>query len=131
MKVIPNPLNGAGTWEYLIFSLIAAIATIAKNQPTPDPNANAVASAIDEYCLSCINKAPPRIEQLTAISGRKIPNAPYKDGDNFSTIISTSWTMEAITAINIIKLKNERSVLAKSSEIQVNAPSFNIWFSSK
>ena len=40
MKVIPSPLNGAGTFEYLIFSRIAAIATIAKNQPTPEPKPN-------------------------------------------------------------------------------------------
>ena len=38
INVIPSPLNGAGTFEYAIFSLIAAIATIAKNQPTPEPN---------------------------------------------------------------------------------------------
>ena len=37
IKVIPNPLSGAGTFEYAIFSLIAAIPTIAKSQPTPDP----------------------------------------------------------------------------------------------
>jgi hypothetical protein len=37
INVIPNPLKGAGTFEYLIFSRIAAIANIAKNQPIPDP----------------------------------------------------------------------------------------------
>lgn len=76
MNVIPKPLNGAGTFEYLIFSLIAAIATIAKNQPNPDPKPNTVASAMFAYCLSCINKEPPKIEQFTAINGKKIPNAP-------------------------------------------------------
>ncbi len=49
INVIPNPLSGAGTLEYLIFSLIAAIPTIAKNQPTPEPNAKEVASIIVEY----------------------------------------------------------------------------------
>ena len=37
IKVIPKPLSGAGIFEYAIFSLMAAIPTIAKNQPTPDP----------------------------------------------------------------------------------------------
>ena len=45
--VIPSPLNAGGTFEYLIFSLIAAIPTIAKNQPTPDPRPNTVASTIE------------------------------------------------------------------------------------
>ena len=76
MNVIPNPFSGAGTLEYLIFSLIAAMATMAKNQPTPEPIPNEVASPMFAYCLSCINNAPPRIEQFTAINGRKIPNAP-------------------------------------------------------
>ena len=39
IKVMPKPFRGAGTFEYAIFSLIAAIATIAKNHPTPEPNA--------------------------------------------------------------------------------------------
>ena len=43
IKVIPKPLKGAGTFEYLIFSRIAAIATIASNQPIPEPKANDVA----------------------------------------------------------------------------------------
>ena len=38
INVIPKPRNGAGTLEYLIFSRIAAIATIAKNQPIPELN---------------------------------------------------------------------------------------------
>ena len=38
IKVMPKPFRGAGTFEYAIFSLIAAIATIAKNHPTPEPN---------------------------------------------------------------------------------------------
>ena len=43
MKVIPNPRNGAGTFEYRIFSLIAEIAMIASAQPTPEPSPNTVA----------------------------------------------------------------------------------------
>ncbi len=37
IKVIPKPLSGAGTFEYAIYSLIAAIATMSKNLPTPEP----------------------------------------------------------------------------------------------
>ena len=37
IKVIPKPFNGSGILEYVIFSLIAAIATIAKYQPIPEP----------------------------------------------------------------------------------------------
>ena len=37
INVIPKPLKGPGTFEYLIFSLIAAIKTTAMNQPTPEP----------------------------------------------------------------------------------------------
>ena len=46
INVIPKPLKGAGTFEYLIFSLIAAIPTIAKNQPNPEPRPKTVASVI-------------------------------------------------------------------------------------
>ena len=38
IKVIPKPFKGRGTFEYAIFSLIEAIATIARNHPIPDPN---------------------------------------------------------------------------------------------
>ena len=37
IKVIPKPFKGSGIFEYVIFSLIAAIATIARNHPIPDP----------------------------------------------------------------------------------------------
>ena len=46
--VIPSPLRAGGTFEYLIFSLMAAIPTIAKNQPTPEPSPKTVASIILE-----------------------------------------------------------------------------------
>ena len=36
INVIPKPLKGAGTFEYRIFSRIAAIAKIAKNHPIPE-----------------------------------------------------------------------------------------------
>jgi len=44
MNVIPNPRSGEGMLEYRIFSRIAAIATIAKNQPKPEPRENAITS---------------------------------------------------------------------------------------
>ena len=50
--------------------------------------------------------------QFTAISGKKIPRALYKDGANLSTIISTNCTIEAITAINKIKLKKLKSIFS-------------------
>lgn len=90
IKVIPSPRKAGGTFEYLIFSRIAAIPTIAKNQPTPEPNPNDVACAKLWYSLSCINNDPPRMAQFTAISGRKIPSEEYSVGENFSTIISTN-----------------------------------------
>ena len=37
INAIPVPCNDLGTCEYLIFSLIAAIPTIASNQPKPEP----------------------------------------------------------------------------------------------
>jgi len=40
-KAIPSPLIAGGTAEYLIFSLIAAMAIIAKNQPNPPPKPKA------------------------------------------------------------------------------------------
>ena len=47
--------------------------------------------------------------QFTAISGRNIPKELYNEGENFSTIISTSCTIDAITAINNINVKNDKS----------------------
>jgi len=38
MNVIPKPFRGAGMFEYEIFSLMEAMAKMAKNQPTPEPN---------------------------------------------------------------------------------------------
>jgi hypothetical protein len=122
MNEIPSPLNGAGIFEYLIFSLIAAIPMIAMAQPTPEPTPNTVACASVGYSLSCIKSEPPKIAQFTAIRGRKIPSELYKAGENFSMIISTNCVIEAIVAINIMKLKKLRSISAKEGEIQLNAP---------
>ena len=36
---IPSPRKGAGICEYFIFSLMAAMAVMARNQPTPEPTA--------------------------------------------------------------------------------------------
>ncbi len=45
MKVIPRPFRPSGTCEYVIFSRIAAIATIAIAQPTPEPTPKTTLSA--------------------------------------------------------------------------------------
>ena len=74
IKVIPIPLSGAGMFEYFSFSRIAAIPTIASNQPIPEPKPKAVASPMLAYPLSCMNRDAPMMAQFTAINGRKIPN---------------------------------------------------------
>ncbi len=122
IKVIPNPRRGAGTLEYFSFSRIAAIPTMARNQPTPEPKPNTVASVRLAYSRSCMNSAPPRIAQFTAISGRKIPRELYRAGENFSMIISTNCTMEAITAMNMMKVRKLRSISARAGLIHFNAP---------
>lgn len=74
MKAIPKPLKAGGTLEYLIFSRIAAIAMIAKNQPKPPPKPKATVS--DKlYSLDTIKRDPPNIAQFTVIKGKKIPSA--------------------------------------------------------
>ena len=67
---------GSGIGWFLAIVAIAAIATIAKNQPIPDPNPYTAASETPEKSLICMTREPPRIAQLTAISGKKIPNDP-------------------------------------------------------
>ena len=129
IKVIPKPLRGAGIFEYRNFSRVADKATIARNQPTPEPNPKTVASPKVAYSLSCINNAPPKIEQFTAMSGKNMPKEVYNAGAYFSTIISTSCTMEAMVAINMIKLRKLRSIVAKSDDSQLSAPAFNTYFS--
>ena len=65
--------------------------------------------------------------QFTAISGKKIPNELYKEGENFSTIISTNCTMVAMVAMNMINDKKLKSYSAYSGPNQANAPSCNIY----
>ena len=45
IKVIPNPRSGAGMCEYFNRSRMAATATMASAQPTPEPTPKVVASA--------------------------------------------------------------------------------------
>ena len=71
-----------------------------------------------------MKRAPPRMEQFTAISGKKIPKAPYNAGENRSTTISTNCTIEAMTAMKRMKLKKLKSIEAYSAPSQVSAPSF-------
>ena len=66
---------------------MAAIATMAQNQPIPLPKPKTVASVIPIKFLSCMNSEPPRIAQFTAIRGKKIPNAVDRPCENFSTVI--------------------------------------------
>ncbi len=95
---------------------------IANHQPIPLPNAKKKLSPNVCSSLSCMNSEAPIIAQLTAINGKKIPSELYNDGKNFSIIISTNCTIAAITAINIIKLKNPRSTLASEGLIKDKAP---------
>lgn len=108
-NAIPSPLSGPGTSLYLIFSRIAAMAMMAKNQPNPPPKPNATDSE-KLYSFDTINSDPPKMAQFTVISGKKIPRELYNAGENFSTTISTNCTIDAITAIKRINLKKVRSM---------------------
>ena len=90
INVIPNPFNGFGIFEYSSFSRIAAIPTIARSHPIPEPKEYAVAIPILANSRCCIKREPPRIAQLTAMRGRNIPNEEYSAGLNRSITISTS-----------------------------------------
>ena len=103
---------------------MAAIPTIASNQPIPEPRAYTTVSPTDSNPLPCINNDAPNIAQFTAISGKNIPSALYNAGANFSTIISNNCTIEATTAMNNMKVRKLKSTEAKSGLIQVRAPSF-------
>ena len=114
INVIPNPCNGLGTSLYSIFSRIAPMDMMASVHPSPEPNAYTSASiTLPIYCeldgsrliLCCIKSEAPMMAQFTAISGRKIPSAAYSEGDYLSTIISTSCTIPAMTAIKRMKLR--------------------------
>lgn len=123
MKAMPKPFNGAGILEYFSFSRIAAIPTIARHQPIPEPAAKVVASAKVEYSLSCMNKEAPMMAQFTAINGKKMPKDEYKEGEYLSTIISTSCTIAAMTAMNMMKLKKLKSTSAKAGLSHESPPS--------
>jgi hypothetical protein len=63
--------------------------------------------------------------QLTAISGRNIPNELYSAGENFSITISTSCTNDAITAMKIMNERKLKSIDANSGPSQLKAPSLS------
>lgn len=81
--VIPSPFSPLGILEYFNLKRMAAIVTIAKANPAPELNPKTVDSP-NVYPRSAINNDAPRMEQFTAISGRKIPNELYKAGLNLS-----------------------------------------------
>ena len=56
MNVMPRPRSGAGTFEYAIFSRTAANATIASNQPMPEPNAYTTALPRSVMALERLTK---------------------------------------------------------------------------
>ena len=123
INVIPNPLNPTGTLLYFIFSLIPAKAMTANAKPIPEPKPNTTLSG-NVYDLSTIKSDPPSIAQFTAIKGKKIPNELYNAGENFSTTISTNWTIVAIVAINIMNERKLRSYSANSGPIHSNGLGF-------
>ncbi len=99
---------------------------MAKNHPTPEPNPNTDACPNVAYSLSCINNAPPKMEQLTAISGKKMPSDAYNAGTYFSITISTNCTIDAMVAMNMMKLKKLKSTVARLGDIHAMAPAFKI-----
>lgn len=129
IKVMPMPLNGLGTLLKSNRSLMAARHVIANSHPMPDPAPYTVAVNALGNSLCCMNKTAPNIAQFTAINGKNIPNELYREGEYFSITISRICTSAAITAINIIKPRNDRSVEAYSSPSQLSAPGRRIyWF---
>ena len=66
-----------------------------------------------------MNIEPPNMEQLTAISGKNMPNLLYSEGLNLSITISTNCTAAAIVAINAIKVKNDK-LTSEKAEIPVH-----------
>ncbi len=65
---------------------------------------------------------PPRIAQLTAISGRNTPSALNSAGTKRSSTISTICTSAAMVAMKHRKRRKPRSVAERSSLIHVSAP---------
>gem|GEM_PF-4319813 len=78
------------------------------NHPNPPPKAKAI-DCDKVYSLVTMNIDPARMAQFTVISGKKIPNELYNDGDTFSITISTNCTIDAITAIKSINFKKVKS----------------------
>lgn len=113
-NAIPKPRNGGGTCEYLIFSLIAASATMAKNHPKPPPKPKATDSP-NVYSRDTINREPPKMAQFTVINGRNIPSELYSAGEVFSITISTNCTIDAMTAMNKINRKKVKSIPPSAS----------------
>ena len=66
---------------------------------------------------------PPRITQLTAISGRNTPSVVYSAGRKRSTAISTTCVAAAMVPMKRMKARKLRSTLASAGEIQASAPS--------
>lgn len=109
INAIPRPLSAGGTLEYLIFSRIAAMATMAKNHPNPPPKPNE-RDWLKLYSLETMKSEPPRMAQFTVIKGRNIPRELYNDGEYFSTTISTNCTIAAMTEMKSMNLRKVRSV---------------------
>ena len=101
---------------------MAAIVTMARNHPKPEPSPNTAASPTLAKLRSCMNSEQPKIAQFTAISGRKMPSAEYKAGLNFSITISKICTMAAMMAMKIINVKKLKSTLANCGLIHAKAP---------
>jgi hypothetical protein len=59
------------------------------------------------------------------MSGKKIPREVYKEGENFSMVISTNCTIDAITAINAMNFKKVKSISAKLGPRKAKLPGFN------
>ena len=74
INVMPMPLSGAGTLEYCIFSRMAAMPTMARSQPIPEPAPYTIDVQADPRSRCCIKSEAPRMAQFTAIRGKNIPN---------------------------------------------------------
>ena len=80
MYAMPLPCKAGGIFAYLRRSRMAAKAVMAKSQPSPEPIAYDRLWATVGKLRSCMKSEPPRIAQLTAMSGKKMPNAMFSAG---------------------------------------------------